>query len=548
MAGMGEVHLLPPQNHRARVLALALMVLTPFAFGALAVALGQDANWDLRNYHWYNAYSLLHWRYGFDLLPSQTPWFYNAVLDVPFYLLATHVPAITAGYILGFVQGFNFALLFMLAYASLSVPLNPWAKTGVCSFLSLLGLLGGGGIALVGTTFYDNVTSLGLFASLLFVIRYSESLMTLPPRCAFQLALLCGLPAGLAMGLKLPSVVFCIGLCFAFLLAGPMRRRFLLAFAFGIGITLGIMVTLGPWAVYLQTHFGSPLFPYFNEVFRSPMAPVSDGRDAEFIPHGGHDVFLFPFLFAKSPTLVGEITWQDWRLPILYALALAVIALRMIVGSRDQSAIAKPYATRYLLGAAAMSYFVWMFLFAIYRYAIPLEMLAPLLITLAAGLLPFGVRTRAAIVAVLLIVTAFSIQPGNWGRRDAWLDRFVEATIPPLPKHDNMMILMAGFEPYAHIVPEFPPDIAFVRIQSNFASPGEDKGINAVIRARVAEHMEHKGDFMLLMPPWQLAMGDDALAYFGLARSPGPCLPVIDRLYNDNELSLCKVIRRNQKF
>ena len=58
-----------------------------------ALVLGQDANWDLRNYHWYNAYALLNGRYGIDLLPAQTPTFYNPALDVPFYLLATHVPA-----------------------------------------------------------------------------------------------------------------------------------------------------------------------------------------------------------------------------------------------------------------------------------------------------------------------------------------------------------------------------------------------------------------------------------------------------------------------
>src|ERR1700689_2383298 len=110
---------LPPKGYPARWLAIILLGAAPFAFGALVIALGQDANWDLRNYHWYNAYAFLNGRYGFDLLPSQTPWFYNPLIDVPFYLLATHVPARAAGFALGFVQGLNFPLLFMLAYATL---------------------------------------------------------------------------------------------------------------------------------------------------------------------------------------------------------------------------------------------------------------------------------------------------------------------------------------------------------------------------------------------------------------------------------------------
>src|SRR5580700_9365509 len=98
---MSETRLLPPPAHRARLLVLTLLSLAPFAFGALALVLGQDANWDLRNYHWYNAYAFLNGRFGFDLLPAQTPWFYNPLIDVPFYLLAMHVPAMAAGFALG---------------------------------------------------------------------------------------------------------------------------------------------------------------------------------------------------------------------------------------------------------------------------------------------------------------------------------------------------------------------------------------------------------------------------------------------------------------
>src|SRR3981189_2598068 len=116
---MANPSLLPPHGNPARPAAFILLFLAPFAIGALALLLGQDANWDLRNYHWYNAYAFLNGRYGTDILPSQTPWFYNPVLDVPFYLLATHVPARVAGFVLGAVQGLNFPLLFMLAYATL---------------------------------------------------------------------------------------------------------------------------------------------------------------------------------------------------------------------------------------------------------------------------------------------------------------------------------------------------------------------------------------------------------------------------------------------
>ena len=144
MALVYDIQLLPPKEHRARRLALFILFLAPLLIGALAVALGQDANWDLRNYHWYNAYAFLTGRYGVDILPSQTPCFYNPTLDVPFFLLATHVPARVAGFVLGVVQGLNFIPLFMLSYACLIVP-NTRHKVMVCSLLAALGMLGGGG-------------------------------------------------------------------------------------------------------------------------------------------------------------------------------------------------------------------------------------------------------------------------------------------------------------------------------------------------------------------------------------------------------------------
>jgi hypothetical protein len=536
---MSEIRLLPSAHHCARSLAVFLMVFAPFAFGALALALGQDANWDLRNYHWYNAYAFLHGRFGFDLVPAQTPTFYNPVLDAPFFLLANHVSAKAADYILGFTQGFNFVPLFMLAYASLTAS-NSWRKTAASAALALLGMLGGGGIALIGTTFYDNVTSLGLFASALLVIRFREWLMMMPVKRAFGLALLFGLPSGLMMGLKLPSVIFCVGFCFGILgMGGSFRRLLIISFAFGLGVLLGAAISLGYWAWFLEAHFGDPFFPYFNEIFKSPLAPLNSARDEQFIPHGFWNNLLFPFLFAKSPYMIGEIEWRDWRVPILYALLPAVIVLRLVFGRVRGKDLIEAHAARYLLGAAAITYIVWLRMFSIYRYAVPLEMLAPLLIAMAADGFPLKRPYRAALAVCLLLIVAVSVEPGNWTRRSAWLDHFVEVKVPALPDHADLMILMAGIEPYAHVIPAFPPDIPFVRIQSNFTSPERNVGFNRIIRSHVESH---KGPFMLLVPSWEVSAGDEALAAYDLARAPESCQTVVDRLYDDKPLSLCRLV------
>ena len=47
------------------------------AAGARSIGLGKDVNWDLRNYHWYNAWALLNGRLGWDLAPAQLQTYYN---------------------------------------------------------------------------------------------------------------------------------------------------------------------------------------------------------------------------------------------------------------------------------------------------------------------------------------------------------------------------------------------------------------------------------------------------------------------------------------
>ncbi len=536
---------LPPPKNKARRLAILFLVLAPFLFGALALYLGQDANWDFRNYHWYNAYALLNGRYDIDLLPAQTPSFYNPALDVPFFLLASSVPAKVAGFILGTVQGLNFILIFMLAHATLRIP-SFRQKVLACVGLAALGLLGGGGIAQIGTSFYDNITSLGLFASALLVLRLWQSMQSAAPYKALFLALLCGFPAGLMMGCKLPFVTFCIGLCGAILfVGGPLGRRIWIAFGFGLGVLLGLVLSLGPWALFLYERYGSPLFPYFNNFFGSPLAPDTSARDVQFIPGTWSDRLFFPFIFMKYPTRVGEIPWQDLRIPLLYALLPLAVVSRLLFGRNKHAPdrFADFVATRYLLWLAILSYGVWLFLFAIYRYLLPLEMLAPLLIVLTVGLMPLRLQTRTLLTAFLLLAVTVTVQAGNWGRKEPWLNRAVEATIPEIKNPENTMILMAGFDPYSHVLTEFPPEIAFVRVQSNFASPDEAKGINKIIKDRV---LSHKGAFKLLVTRPQFNHAEFALRHFGLTFSPQNCQAVVDHLF-DSKLELCDVQKTANK-
>src|ERR1700693_950724 len=50
-----------------------------------AFLLRQDANWDLRNYHFYNAWAYVHGRLGWDLAPAPLQTFLTLPPALPFY-------------------------------------------------------------------------------------------------------------------------------------------------------------------------------------------------------------------------------------------------------------------------------------------------------------------------------------------------------------------------------------------------------------------------------------------------------------------------------
>ena len=538
--GALPLQILPPASDRMRGCFFLFLLMVPVFTGCMALDLGQDANWDLRNYHWYNAYAFLNGRFGIDLLPSQIPYFYNPLLDVPFYLLATHVPARVAAFVLGAVQGLNGVLLFMIARMVLK-GVDEKLKMAISAAVSLLGVMGGGGIALIGTTFGDNLTSLGVLAGILLVVRHHKKLLEGPWMHASMLVFGIGLLPGLMMGLKLPGVIYCIGICFAFLFAtGSVVRRLALSFMCGLGVLVGVVLALGHWAWVLETQFGSPLFPYFNDTFKSPMLGAINLRDTKFLPHDFMEALRFPFVIAENPFRVGEIPWRDWRIPVLYLLLPLSMLVSFVFRRPAPEPLTEAGPTRYLLWMGALSYLAWLRMFSIYRYAVPIEMLTPLLIICALSLWPMTNRIRLGGAVILFMVIALSVQPGNWTRRLTWTDHFMETVIPPLGDTSDLMVLMAGIEPYAHLIPQFPQGITFIRIQSNFSSPEEDNGTNRLIRERIAQH---KGRFLMLVPVWNEKDASEAMHFFHLHFAPQPCQKVQDRLYDMTPIELCPVAR-----
>jgi hypothetical protein len=280
---------------------------------------GKDPSWDFRNYHWYIPYAFLHGRMGIDVAVAHQATFYNPLLDIPFYLLATHTHAWFALGILGAVQGSNIVPLYAIARSLLTIA----SRKLVAAILSFTCMTGSLTIYLAGTTYYDNVMSVFVLTGLALVITQRERLRDGSLAQGAALAGLAGVLIGSAVGLKLPEAPFALGFAAALLvLPGDATHRTTRLLAGGAGGLLGIAIFAGFWMVKMEHLTGNPLFPYFNEYFNSPLALHASYRDMRFIPHRLDIQLLFPLLFSIDWRVADDLPFHDIRVAVRFATSV----------------------------------------------------------------------------------------------------------------------------------------------------------------------------------------------------------------------------------
>lgn len=69
-------------------------------------------------------------------------------------------------------------------------------------------------------------------------------------------------------------------------------------------------------------------------------------------------------------------------------------------------------------------------------------------------------------IAAVLVFTTVTIRLPNWSR-EGWSSSYFGVVAPPLERKPSSMVLMAGLNALSFLVPQFPPDVRFIRLQSN---------------------------------------------------------------------------------
>lgn len=470
-----------------RALATA-RVGVPLLFGLWSLWLGQDKNWDLFNYHLYNAFAFLHDKLHTDFAPAGMQTYFNPVLDVGYYMLNAYLPAPLVGFLMGVIHGLNFVLLLAIARRALP-DLPAEDRYRVPLLLAIAGILTANFLSELGNTMGDDTTALFSLASLLVLLTYWNRLASASAK-SFGIAVLGGLLVGAGMGLKLTNVVYAVALCASLLLfpATPFAR-IRLAFVFGIGVLVGLSLSGGYWLWKMWETFGNPVFPQFSSVFPNALTPRVGVADTSWLPKTTLETVLWPFLFSLHSKRVGQATLHQWIWPVVYVLFWAWIALcglRTLRRSSSHGKALDPRA-RYVVAFVALGYLLWLKLFSIYRYVVPMELLTPLVAFLLLTQLSAYLTARRIAAWTLSVTTLVVVLGGveTWGH-ESWARQAFRAETPGLDSPQTTTAIIVGGDPaWGWLATLFPATVAFTQIGGNFpGTPLYDEHVRQLVRQR----------------------------------------------------------------
>jgi len=426
-------------------------------------SLGQDVNWDLLNYHFYNPYLLLANRFDRDVHAAGVQSFLNPIFDVPLYFAVRRGPPVGVGLALGAIHGISLWLVHRLT-TLLWETSEP--RAGFLAGLLAAGTaaFGAGFHSELGSTMGDNTMSVFVLAALVLLLGESEA------QARMSRIRLAGLLIGVATAVKYVAGVYVIGLVAMCLTMQRQRGRRPSVLVNLVGaIVCGILLTGGYWMFLMLHHYQSPLFPFYNALFRSPFAPVeANFTDPRFLPRSLSQALFYPFYIAGNQRLVAEIVFRDARLAVAW-ISLVVLGALMVV--RSVRAVARwhgPSDERLAsLGVFFVaSYLAWLTMFSYYRYAVPLELIV---VPLTIGTLAYALRRAGRTLAVALAVCLFLVtwtRPLNWGRVP-WSASYFNVDAAALERYGAATVLMWDM-PDAYLVPFFPESAAFLRLRSNW--------------------------------------------------------------------------------
>lgn len=199
-----------------------------------------------------------------------------------------------------------------------------------------------------------------------------------------------GFLAGTCITGKLHLVPFAVALVLAWLVVSPEARQL---GPRALGLAAGLAAGAAPLLAYRWAITDNPVFPYYNDVFRSPYFETAEGI-TDFRGAGGDSPWTWLWRLVEGVVPGSELPTRG----VLGLLVPAAI-VGLLFGWRGGG------ARRAVWAATATAAIVWWIQFQVLRFVLPYAILAALLSLPALAALGCWMRSRVAAVAAVGVAT-----------------------------------------------------------------------------------------------------------------------------------------------
>jgi hypothetical protein len=169
--------------------------------------------------------------------------------------------------------------------------------------------------------------------------------------------------------------------------------------------------------------------------------------------------------------------------------------------------------------------------------------MAPLTLFLVLGALLRNPRRQVRATLAALVFLVVTLDPGHWGRRP-WTSDYFDVKLPPLAADPASIVLVTGHDPMAYMIPFFPPQVRFLRIQGFVTGPSA--ALNATDRLMTSALAEHRGPVLILYRSYEEWHALNALDFYGLQLDRSSCQRFVPGVEPQQEhpFYLCRVTPR----
>jgi hypothetical protein len=429
----------------------------------IASHLGADANWDLQNYHFYNGYLWMQNKLISDSLATVQSYL-DPLLNSFYYILISTLTPLQVNLVIASLQSLSLTSVFFLSMIIFEN--NNFIKKLLISLaVSVSALFGPIFWSEIGGTMGDTLLASPVIIAIAFLA------MATTPETSFNkrgyYVVIAGLLIGFVSGLKFTNMTYAVAMFFsmaAVLTIKKLRHKdtVLLLLAFSLAATISFLAIYWPVGSLLWNNFKNPIFPYFNDIFKSPYMAHYAIHDNRWFPTTLIRYVTLPFAFCVRHANANPQHMVGMEIPFkTYLFATIFILLPFYIVGQIKKIARKEYVSyngMFVVIFSTISFIVWEVIFSYYRYLAVIEIIAPLTITIMlASFINNGFKNSVISVVLsflVVVISAQSLPDSNWGR-EPFTSSYFGINKNSFINYKNSLIIV-GHAPIGFVLPYFP--------------------------------------------------------------------------------------------